>query len=90
MAFYTAALVKNELSVIPGKEHTTRKANCDICHMPQETGIRKFWYRESRETGFQSFWFHPCDACLTELMTATPVHHLVLARFPQAVTSQST
>jgi hypothetical protein len=89
LAFYTAALVRNELSVIPGKEHTTRKANCDICNAPQEPGIRKFFYKENRETGFQSFYFHPCSQCWQELMNSVPMQYLLIAQIPQGVTTLS-
>ena len=87
MNFYSNALVKNELTVIPGKEYTAKKSNCDVCSWPQKPGIRKFFYRESRVVGYQSFFCHLCDTCFTELVNVAPIQLLVIAQLSQTVTT---
>jgi len=66
IAFYEEAIFQGEVTVAPGKERTTRKSNCDVCHMPQKPGIRRFWYQEN--LGWQCFSFHLCDQCWSELI----------------------
>ncbi len=64
LAFYRKALENGELSVVEGKEQTTRKCKCDICLSLQMPGARKFWYR-GKSGGF--WWFHPCVVCWNEI-----------------------
>ncbi len=75
LKFYADALVKNEITVTLGKEHTTRNSICDICIRPQKPGIRNFYYRET--SGCKFFHFHLCECCWLELMEATPMIALI-------------
>ncbi len=67
LAFYRSALAAGELSVMPGKEHTTRKCKCDICLKSQEAGARKFWF-QGKDMGF--WWLCVCEGCWAELTTS--------------------
>lgn len=81
LAFYRDALAEGELSIVPGKERTTRKCKCDVCLAPQEPGIRKFWFR-GKVGGF--WWFRACEKCYAELVDA---HVPVIAQVLQSVIS---
>jgi len=86
MKFYSEALARGELSVIPFKEVTKQKSRCDLCLEFQPAGIRRYWYRENAKGELHCWWFAPCEKCFKELMEAVTIHQLVAAQLPQLVT----
>ena len=87
MKFYSEALARGELSVIPFKEVTKQKSRCDICLEFQPAGMRRYWYRENREQELHCWWFHPCERCWKELTESVSVQDLSIAQQPQLITS---
>jgi hypothetical protein len=86
--FYADAIAQGRVSVTPGKEKSTRHANCDVCLMPIKPGARKFFYRSNG-----SFHFRVCGACWNEIVQSVPMpqlvalHALTVADLPRSVTS---
>lgn len=79
LAYYIDALTHDELSLVPGKERTTRAARCDVCREKCSAGIKKFWYRSKRQgKAGSSWWFHPCDRCWDKMIESVDVHDLAL------------
>jgi hypothetical protein len=83
--FFAEAIAKNQVSILPGKEFTVRRSNCDCCLKSQKAGIRNFFYSNGT-----SFKFHVCDGCFEEIVTAAGAHLLTqeqasyLTRYAQA------
>jgi hypothetical protein len=63
------------VTILHGREHTTRKSKCDVCLDPQETGIQNFFL-----TGKGCHKFHVCPACWDEIMRAAPMNVLIAAQ----------
>ncbi len=80
MKFYSEALTRGELTVIPFKEFTKQKSRCDVCSEMQPAGIRRFWYRENAKGLLHCWWFHPCDKCWGELILSASLESLMVAQ----------
>ena len=82
LEFYSSAVAHDELSIVPGKEQTTRTANCDVCGRKQKRGMRKFWFSSSRQVS--CFWFHPCETCWNAIIQTTDIPLLLATKCRKA------